>query len=417
MAKYKISGGKRLEGTVRVSGSKNASLPILAACLLNKELNTVCGIPKLRDIKVMHELLSYLGGRVVWEGDIMTIDTRNIDNRRVSEVLMRRMRASNLVLGPLLSRFGRVEMAYPGGCQIGSRPMDLHIKGIQALGARTVESHGYIYAEADELVGAEIHLDVPSVGASENIMMAAVFAKGQTVIRNAAREPEIVDLQKFLNCIGADVRGAGSDTIKIRGVKALKPGYHTVIPDRIEAGTHMIAAAITCGDVIIENVIPEHVEPVTAKLREAGIPVEIRSDSIRIRCDRLPKPVDIKTMPYPGFPTDMQPQLMVMMCVATGTGIVTETVFENRYKHVAELRRMGADIRVEGQTAIVKGINRLSGACVEATDLRAGAALVLAALTADNGTVIENVTHIERGYECLENKYTALGANIIRVHS
>ena len=417
MAKYKISGGRRLEGTVRVSGSKNASLPILAACLLNREVNIVKGIPKLRDIMVMQELLRYLGGRVVWDGDMMTIDTTNIDNRKVSEVLMRRMRASNLVLGPLLSRFGRVEMAYPGGCQIGTRPMDLHIKGIQALGARTIERHGYIFAEADELVGAEIHLDVPSVGATENIMMAAVYARGQTMIRNAAREPEIVDLQKFLNSMGADVRGAGSDTIKIKGVKELKPGLHTVIPDRIEAGTHMIAAAITRGDVTIENIIADHVEPVTAKLREAGIPVEVRHDSIRICCDRRPKPVDIKTMPYPGFPTDMQPQLMVLMCMASGTGIVTETVFENRYKHVAELRRMGADIRVEGQTAIVRGVKRLSGACVEATDLRAGAALVLAALTADNGTVIEKVSHIERGYEGLEKKYSALGANIIRVHN
>ena len=417
MAKYKVSGGRRLEGTVRVSGSKNASLPILAACLLNKEVNTVCGIPRLRDIKVMQELLRYLGGRVDWDADIMTIDTRNIDSKKVSEALMRRMRASNLVLGPLLSRFGRVQMAYPGGCQIGSRPMDLHIKGIQALGARTNEKHGFIFAEADELVGAEIHLDVPSVGATENIMMAAVCAKGQTVIRNAAREPEIVDLQKFLNCIGADVSGAGSGKIKIRGVRSLKPGQHTVIPDRIEAGTHMIAAAITQGDVVIENVIPDHVEPVTAKLREAGITVEVRQDSIRICCDSRPKPVDIKTMPYPGFPTDMQPQLMVLMCMAAGTGIVTETVFENRYKHVSELRRMGADIRVEGQTAIIKGVNRLSGACVETTDLRAGAALVLAALTADNGTVIEKISHIERGYEGLENKYSALGASIIRVHS
>ena len=417
MAKYKIFGGRRLEGTVRVSGSKNASLPILAACLLNREVSTVYGVPRLRDIMVMQELLRYLGGNVAWDGDIMIIDTRNIDNRKVSEVLMRRMRASNLVLGPLLSRFGRVEMAYPGGCQIGSRPMDLHIKGIQALGARTIERHGYIFAEADELVGAEIHLDVPSVGATENIMMAAVFARGQTLIRNVAREPEIVDLQKFLNSIGADVSGAGSGTIRIRGVKSLKPGQHTVIPDRIEAGTHMIAAAITSGDVTIENVIPDHVEPVTAKLREAGITVEVGVDSIRIYCDRCPKPVDIKTMPYPGFPTDMQPQLMVLMCMAAGTGIVTETVFENRYKHVAELRRMGADIRVEGQTAIVKGVKCLSGACVEATDLRAGAALVLAALIADNGTVIEKVEHIERGYECLENKYSALGANIIRVHS
>ncbi|WP_066635124.1 UDP-N-acetylglucosamine 1-carboxyvinyltransferase [Desulfolucanica intricata] len=417
MEKYVVFGGNRLEGTIRVSGSKNASLPILAACLLNGQTNIIHGIPKLRDIMVMQEVLGYLGARVDWDGDAMLIDTERVEPFEISEELMRRMRASNLVLGPLLSRFGKVKVSYPGGCQIGSRPMDLHIKGLQALGAKITEKYGYITAEARELIGTEIHLDMPSVGATENIMMAAVCAKGQTVIRNAAREPEIVDLQNFLNAIGASVKGAGSDMIKINGVKYLNPGRHTVIPDRIEAGTHMIAAAITGGDVQIVNVIPEHLEPVTAKMREAGINIEVGVDSIHVRGGKRPKAVDIKTMPYPGFPTDMQPQMMALMCTAEGTSIITETVFENRYKHVAELRRMGADSRVEGQSAIVKGVERLSGACVEATDLRAGAALVLAALAAENGTVIENIMHIERGYERLDAKYSALGARIIRVHS
>jgi UDP-N-acetylglucosamine 1-carboxyvinyltransferase len=412
-----IFGGNSLKGTVKASGSKNASLPILAACLLVEGEATLYDIPRLRDVAVMRDLLVYLGAKVTWEKNIMRVDARDVQPLEVSEELMRKMRASNLVLGPLLSRFREVKISYPGGCNIGSRPMNLHLKGMQSLGAGIAEKFGYIKAEATRLQGAEIHLDLPSVGATENIMMASVLAGGTTVIRNAAKEPEIVDLQNFLNRLGAQIRGAGTDTIKIEGVKKLHSAEHQVIPDRVEAGTHMVAGAITGGDIVVTNVIPEHLEPLTAKLKEAGIDLTIGDDWVRVKADRRPRAVDIKTMPYPGFPTDMQPQMMSLMAIAEGTSVITETVFENRYKHVMELRRMGADIKVEGQTAIVKGVEKISGAFVEASDLRAGASLVLAAMAAEDGTVLENVEHIDRGYERLENKYNSLGARIIRVHS
>jgi len=412
-----IVGGNRLVGTVRVSGSKNATLPIMAASLLLDGQCTIRGVPRLRDVAVMRDVLVYLGASVVWEKDVMHIDTRNVNCQEVSEDLMRRMRASNLVLGPLVGRFRLAKISYPGGCNIGSRPMNLHLKGIQAMGATITEKFGYITARAEQLQGSEIYLDMPSVGATENLIMAAVLARGTTVIRNAAREPEGIDLQNFLNLMGARVTGGGTDTIKVRGVDSFYGVEHTVIPDRIEAGTHMVAAAVTGGDVIITDVIPEHLEPVINKLREAGAVVEVKDNQVRVLADRKLKAVDIKTMPYPGFPTDMQPQFMAMLTMCEGTGIITETVFENRYKHVMELRRMGADIRLEGQTAVVRGGPRLTGACVEASDLRAGAALVLAALASENGTVLEHVEHIDRGYERLENKYNALGARIIRVHN
>ncbi len=295
--------------------------------------------------------------------------------------------------------------------------MDLHLKGLQRMGAEITEKHGFITAESPALSGAEIYLDMPSVGATENLMMAAVLARGTTLIKNAAKEPEIVDLQNFLNCMGANVKGAGTDVIKIKGVESLGTAEHTVIPDRIEAGTFMVAAAMTGGDVIVANVIPEHFEAVTAKLREAGVEVTLGDDNVRVRGNPPYRSVDVRTLPYPGFPTDMQPQFMAMMAVAQGTSIITETIFENRFKHVSELRRMGADIKVEGQTTIIKGVPKLSGAVVEASDLRAGAALILGALVAENGTVIESIEHIDRGYERLENKYGSLGARIIRVHS
>jgi len=414
--KFMIMGGNRLQGTVRVNGSKNATLPIMAASLLQEGRCTIKGVPRLRDVAVMRDVLVYLGASVAWEKDVMHIDAGGVNCQEVSEELMRRMRASNLVLGSLVGRFRRAKISYPGGCQIGTRPMNLHLKGLQALGATITEKYGYITAQAEKLRGSEIYFDVPSVGATENLMMAAVMAEGTTVIRNAAKEPEIIDLQNFLNRMGAKIRGAGTDTIKITGVDSLHGAEHAVIPDRIEAGTHMVAAAITCGDVLITNVIPEHLEPVINKLREAGINVEVKDDRVRVWAGKRPLAVDIKTMPYPGFPTDMQPQFMALMTVAEGTSVITETIFENRFKHVMELRRMGADIRLEGQTAVVKGVPALSGAYVEATDLRAGAALVLAALAAENGTVLERVEHIDRGYERLENKYNALGARIIRVH-
>ena len=417
MARFMVVGGQRLQGRINVSGSKNASLPILAATLLNPGESLIHGVPQLRDVDVMCEVLQYLGARVTREGGTIRVDAGQINCWEVSEELTRKMRASNLVLGPMLGRFKKMTVSHPGGCDIGSRPMNLHLKGMTSLGARITEKFGYITAQTDIVRGAEIHLDMPSVGATENIMMAATLSKGITRIRNAAREPEIVDLQNFLNKMGADIKGAGTDIIKIKGVSSLGSTAHTVIPDRIEAGTHMIAAAITCGDVTVANVIPEHVESLIAKLREAGVQITVGDDTIRVSARGRPGAVDIKTLFYPGFPTDMQPQIMALLTMADGTSIISEMVFENRYKHVSEFRRMGADIKVEGQTAIIKGVTKLSGAVVEASDLRAGAALVLAAMAADNGSVIENIDHIDRGYEKLERKYSALGARIIRVHS
>ncbi len=419
MQKFLIVGGNRLKGTISASGSKNATLPILAACILNAGKNVIQGAPRLRDVSVMKDVLSYLGARVVCEGSNIIVDSSNIQSVEISEELMRRMRASNLVLGSLLGRFGRVKISYPGGCQIGSRPMNLHFKGLHSMGANIQEKHGYISARAERLSGADIHLDLPSVGATENLIMAAVLAEGVTTIRNAAKEPEMVDLQNFLNKAGCRIKGAGTDTIKIEGVRNcdLKPVVHGVIPDRIEAGTHLVAAAITGGDVTVVNVIPEHMEPLLAKMREAGVEIATGDDFVRVLgTDRI-RAVDIKTMPYPGFPTDMQPQMMALLSLAEGTSVITETVFENRFKHVGELRRMGADIKVEGQSAIVQGVKKLSGAYIEASDLRAGASLVLASLAADNGSILENISHIDRGYERLELKYNALGARIIRVHN
>jgi len=417
MQKYMIVGGNRLQGKVRVSGSKNASLPILAACLLGSGESIIHDVPNLTDISVMMEVLQFLGARVRREKYSVYVDTSNIEYFEVNEDLMRKMRASNLVLGPLLARFKKVIISHPGGCNIGTRPMNLHLKGLHSMGAEIKEKYGFITAESNLLSGAEIYMDMPSVGATENLMMAAVLAQGTTLIKNAAKEPEIVDLQNFLNRMGADVKGAGTDAIKIKGVSSLGPAEHTVIPDRIEAGTMMVAAAITGGDMIITNVIPEHFEAVTAKLRETGAQVTIGEDSVRVKGVLPVNAVDIRTLPYPGFATDMQPQLMALMTVAQGTSIITETIFENRFKHVSELRRMGADIKVEGQTTIIKGVPKLSGAVVEASDLRAGAALILAALVAEDGTVIENIEHIDRGYDRLEKKYGSLGARIIRVHS
>ena len=419
MQKFVIVGGNRLKGTIRASGSKNATLPILAACILNAGKSLIYEVPNLRDVSVMKDVLTYLGAKLICDRNTIEVDSSNIQPVEISEELMRRMRASNLVLGSLLGRFGIVKISYPGGCQIGSRPMNLHLKGLQALGATIQEKYGYITAEAEKLVGANIHLDLPSVGATENLMMAAVLAQGATSIKNAAKEPEIVDLQNFLNKIGGRVKGAGTDTIKIEGVRTgdLKPAVHSVIPDRIEIGTHMVAAAITGGEVTVTNVIPEHLEPLLAKLREAGVNITVGDDYVKVWGTGRVRAVDIKTMPYPGFPTDMQPQMMALLSLAEGTSVITETIFENRFKHVGELRRMGADIKVEGQSAIIKGVERLSGAYIEASDLRAGASLVLAALAAEDGTVLENVAHIDRGYERLEVKYNALGARMIRVHN
>jgi len=415
--KFVIVGGNRLKGSIKANGSKNATLPILAATLLSGGVCTIHQVPSLRDVFVMQELLAYLGAKVTFEGNTMMVDSTHVQSQEISEDLMRKMRASNLVLGPLLGRFGNVRISHPGGCNIGSRPMNLHFRGLSALGAKISEKFGYITAETSQLTGTVIHFDVPSVGATENLMMAGVLAEGTTVIRNAAKEPEIVDLQNFLNAMGAKIVGAGTDVIRIEGVKELGSVTHTVIPDRIEAGTHMIAGAVTQGDVTVTNVIPEHLDPVIYKLREAGVEVDVGDDWVRVQGTGQLKAVDIKTMPYPGFPTDMQSQMMALLTIAEGTSVITETIFENRFKHVPEFRRMGADIYLEGHTAVVKGVKRLTGACVEATDLRAGAALILAALAGEDGTVLSNIEHIDRGYERIEKKYNALGARIIRVNS
>lgn len=417
MDRYVITGKQRLEGRIRTSGAKNSSLPLLAASLLASGKSTLLDIPQLADIDNMIEVLEYIGATITRQDGALLVDALDLKHWEVDEALMRQMRASNLILGPVLARNGRVRISRPGGCAIGSRPMDQHIKGLQELGVKVKEKHGYIEAWTDQLVGANIYLDVPSVGATENIMMAAVLAKGTTTLHNAAREPEIVDLQNFLNKMGAKIRGAGMDVIRIEGVSQLRPVEHIVIPDRIEAGTHMVAAVMTQGDIEIDNVIPEHLEPVIAKLRQAGAEITIGDDLVRVRGGKRIKGIDCKTMPYPGFPTDMQPQFMALLAMAEGTSIITETIFENRFQHVDELRRMGAQITVAGRTAVIRGVECLDGAFVEATDLRAGAALFLAALAAEEATVLEKVGHIDRGYEKLEEKYRSLGAKLSRVRS
>jgi UDP-N-acetylglucosamine 1-carboxyvinyltransferase len=410
-----VTGGVKLKGAVTVSGAKNAILPLLAACLLSESKIVLEGVPSLDDVSTMKEVMVSLGVRVKWVGDVMEIDPSGITSVEIDPSLMRKMRASNLVMGALLGRFGRVRASYPGGCTIGSRPMDLHLKGFMALGAKVNEDHGFIKAEAVKLKGTEIHLDFPSVGATENIMMAASLAEGTTIIRNAAREPEIVDLQNFLNKLGAQIRGAGLDTIRIDGVRKLgREIVYRAIPDRIETGTFMVAAAITRGEILIKNSIPEHVEAITAKLREAGVNIREEEDRIIVSASHRWNALDIRTFPFPGFPTDMQPQMMIFLSLAEGTSIITENIFENRFQHVGEMRRMGAQIQVEGRSAVIKGVPRLTGAVVEATDLRAGAALVLGGLAAENTTVIEGVHHLDRGYDNLETRLQMLGAKIER---
>lgn len=415
MDRYVITGKQRLEGRIRTSGAKNASLPLMAAAILAEGKTMLVGVPRLTDITNMIEVLRNLGCKAEFKNNELSLDTSSLAECTVEEELMRKMRASNLILGPMIAKNGRVKISRPGGCAIGTRPMDQHIKGLKELGVTIKEKHGYIEARTDKLKGGEIYLDIPSVGATENLMMAAVLAEGTTVIRNAAREPEIVDLQNLLNKMGAKVRGAGTHVIRIDGVKKLTSAEHHVIPDRIEAGTHMIAAVMTGGDILIENVVPEHISPVIAKLRQGGAEVTPNGDSVRVRQKGRFKALDIKTLAYPGFPTDMQPQFLALLTIAEGTSIVTETIFENRFQHVAELNRMGAKITVEGRTAIICGVPNLEGAFVEATDLRAGAALFLSALAAEEGTVLEKVDHIDRGYDNLEDKYRSVGAKLQRV--
>lgn len=416
MEKLIIRGGKRLYGTVKISGAKNAVLPIIAASLLGSTPSTLEEIPGLEDVHTISEVLGQLGVPVQYSPGILQVDSRNILTCEAPYELVRKMRASFLVMGPLLSRVGQARISLPGGCAIGTRPIDLHLKGFEALGAKIIQGHGYIEANASHgLAGAKIYLDFPSVGATENIMMAACMAKGQTVIENPAEEPEIVDLATYLNAMGARIRGAGTNVIKIEGVSEMRGACHAVIPDRIEAGTYMVAAAMTGGDIRLENVITEHLKPVIAKLKEAGVEIEEDLLGVRVRRNEIFRSIDIKTLPYPGFPTDMQAQFMAMMTIAKGTSVVTETVFENRYMHVDELKRMGANIKIEGRSAVVEGVGNLTGCPVKATDLRAGAALVLAGLTASGVTEVGYLHHIDRGYEHLVEKFQALGADLERI--
>jgi len=416
VSKIIVEKSPPLKGSVRISGSKNSVLPIIAASLLSSESCTLEDIPDLRDVHVICDVLSSLGAKIQKDEKEKTIqvDASVIDCCEAPYELVRKMRASFLVMGPLLARKGRAKISLPGGCAIGTRPIDLHLKGFQALGANIEIGHGYVEATVDKLKGEKIYLDFPSVGATENIMMAAVMAEGLTVIENAAEEPEIVDLSNFLNSMGAKIKGAGTDTIKIEGVPELKGTRHAVIPDRIEAGTFMVAAAITGGDVTVRNVMPEHLKPIEAKLRECGAEVIVADDHVRVIGPDECIPTDIKTLPYPGFPTDMQAQFMALLSIAKGTSVIIETIFENRFMHVGELQRMGANIKIEGRSAVVQGVERLQGTQVRATDLRAGAALILAGLVAEGETEISDVYHIERGYVDIENKLRQLGAKIYR---
>ena len=417
MERLIVKGGNRLVGTVKTSGAKNAVLPIIAASILGTSPSRLDEIPALEDVRTICAVLECLGIKVdASEPHTLKIDSREITSCEAPYELVRSMRASFLVMGPLLARKGYARISQPGGCAIGTRPIDLHLKGFEALGVKIEQGHGYIEASAPEgMTGANIYLDFPSVGATENIMMAAAMANGTTVLENPAEEPEIVDLANYLNQMGARVRGAGTNVITIEGVSELHGVQHSVIPDRIEAGTYMIAAAMTGGDVIIENVLPEHQKPLIAKLREAGALVEEDIDRIHVVGSGKLKAVDIKTLPYPGFPTDMQAQMMAMLSVAEGRSKITETVFENRFMHVVELNRMGANITTEGRSAVITGPAHLTGCTVRATDLRAGAAMILAGLVAEGTTEICDIYHIDRGYEEIAAKLTRLGADIKRV--
>ena len=415
MRKILIKGRKRLEGEVRVSGSKNAALAVLAATILLPGKTTIRNVPDLLDVKTIIRVLRAMGMRAEYSASQPnTVEVWNHNVKHVAPYeLVTKMRASFFVIGPILARKGLAKVPLPGGCAIGSRPVNLHIKGLEALGANVTMEHGFVIVKAKKLKGNRVYLDFPSVGATESVLMAATLAEGETIIENAAREPEVTDLANFLSQAGARISGAGTEEIKITGVSDLAPVEHRIIPDRIEAGTFMIAAAITKGNLKIKGIVPEHIEVTLRKLQETGIRVEIAGDEIMVNAKDGVKAVDVKTMPYPGFPTDMQPQLTALLCLAKGTSVVTETVFENRFMHVHELKRMGAEIKLEGQSAIVSGVSELSSAPIKVSDLRAGAALILAGLAAKGETLIEDRDHhIERGYEDLDLKLEKLGAEI-----
>ncbi len=416
MDKIIIKGGNRLAGEVEISGAKNAALAILSAAILTDDWNTFYNVPRLKDIETIKTLLLHIGADIEEDGNALKIRVRNLKNPEAPYELVKTMRASSLALGPLLARFKKARVSLPGGCAIGARPMNLHLIALEKMGAEIKIESGYINAKvASRLKGAKIYFDIATVTGTENIMMAAALADGVTVLENAACEPEVAELAEALNSMGACIKGGGADCITIEGVDSLKPVTHTVMPDRIEAGTFMIAAGMTKGDVLIKNCPIQNLESLAVKLKEAGVEIKTENGGVRVIGNAHLKSVDVKTLPYPGFPTDMQAQFMAMMSIANGLSVITETVFENRFMHVSELRRMGADIRIDGRNAIVKGMPFLSGAPVMATDLRASASLILAGLAAEGVTEISRVYHLDRGYERIEEKLSKLGANIKRV--
>lgn len=414
MDNYVIKGGKPLNGEVNISGAKNAALAILAAAIMTDDSVILENVPDVRDVNVMIDAMMAIGVYVKRQDDKLTINASNINNLSVDYEYIKRIRASYYLLGALLGKYNHAEVALPGGCDIGARPIDLHIKGFEAIGAKTDISYGLITAEAKKLIGSHIYMDKVSVGATINVMLAASRAEGRTVIENAAKEPHVVDVANFLNSMGADIRGAGTDVIRIKGVEKLHGTEYTVVPDQIETGTFMCLAAATGGDITVKNVIPKHMEALTAKLLEIGCVIQEHDDAIRVSAiDRVLKPARVTTLPYPGFPTDLQPQITAVLAICSGVSTITESIWENRFRYVQELSRMGADIKVEGNIAIVKGVKEYQGAKISAPDLRAGAALVIAGLAAKDGiTVIDNIYYIQRGYENFEKKLAGLGAQI-----
>src|SRR5688572_6675351 len=415
MDRLKISGRRPLRGEVRISGAKNAALPIMCATLLSDKPLRLSNLPQLMDISTMVKLLAQMGVAVDRTVGGIVLDSRSIKDPTAPYVMVKTMRASVLVLGPLLARCGRAKVSLPGGCAIGQRPVDQHVKGLQAMGATISIEHGYMHAEAKRLRGARIAMDLVTVTGTENLMMAAALAEGETLLENAAREPEVVDLARCLIAMGAKIEGAGSDKIRIRGVPSLGGAEHRVMPDRIETGTYLAAAAAAGGKIRLTGAAPESLDATLDKLREAGARIEIHGSSIDLEIARRPGAVSVRTAPYPAFATDMQAQFMALACVADGTALITETIFENRFMHAIELQRLGADIRLEGNTAVVKGVERLQGAAVMATDLRASAGLVIAGLVAEGDTVVDRIYHLDRGYEALERKLGQLGARVERI--
>ena len=417
MEKLYVTGGARLSGEARITGSKNAALAIMAGSLLAEGPTTLRNVPNIGDVSTMIEMLRSLGTEIEADGQKLTIDATNLTSHEAPYDLMQRMRASFCVLGPILARLGQAKVAMPGGCDIGARPIDLHVKGIRALGAYVETEHGDVYAESSRLRGAPIYLDFPSVGATQHLMTAACLADGVTVIQNAAAEPEIVDLAQFLTAMGARIEGAGTTTVRVEGVQRLRGADYTISPDRMEAVTYGLAAAITMGDVTVTQVNPKHLEPIVPKLQEAGVRIDVGERRVRFRMVERPMATNITTMPHPGVPTDMQQPVVALLSLARGTSVVTENVYERRFKYISELQRMGADIKQDGRTAIIKGVEKLTGAPVTASDLRAGAALVIAALAAEGRTEIAGTEHIDRGYEDLVEKMCSLGADIYRADS